>query len=61
MTPTGFVPDISIRATLVPMQTDELLTYEELGGLLRLKKTAMAAAKRRGDLPTKAEQVERRK
>jgi len=33
------------------MQTDELLTYEELGELLRLKKTAMAAAKRRGDLP----------
>jgi len=33
------------------MQTDELLTYEELGELLRLKKTAIAAAKRRGDLP----------
>jgi len=33
------------------MQTDELLTYDELGELLRLKKTAMAAAKRRGDLP----------
>jgi len=33
------------------MQTDELLTYDELGELLRLKKTAMAAVKRRGDLP----------
>jgi len=33
------------------MQTDELLTYDELGELLRLKKTSMAAAKRRGYLP----------
>ncbi|MDQ6965908.1 MAG: hypothetical protein Q9M23_03165, partial [Mariprofundaceae bacterium] len=33
------------------MQTDELMTFEELGDLLRLKKTAMCAAKRRGDLP----------
>jgi len=41
----------SIRAKLAAMQTDELLTYDELGELLRLKKTAMAAAKRRGDLP----------
>jgi len=40
-----------MRYTLAAMQTDELLTYEELGELLRLKKTAMAAAKRRGDLP----------
>ncbi len=47
----GFVPAVSMRYTLAAMQTDELLTYEELGELLRLKKTAMAAAKRRGDLP----------
>jgi len=40
-----------MQATLAAMQTDELLTYDELGELLRLKKTAMAAAKRRGDLP----------
>lgn len=42
---------IAIRAKLATMQTDELLTYDELGELLRLKKTAMVAAKRRGDLP----------
>jgi len=47
----GFVPAFSMRYTLAAMQTDELLTYDELGELLRLKKTAMAAAKRRGDLP----------
>jgi len=47
----GFVPYVFIQATLAAMQTDELLTYDELGELLRLKKTAMAAAKRRGDLP----------
>jgi len=40
-----------MRGTLAAMKTDELLTYDELGELLRLKKTAMAAAKRRGDLP----------
>jgi len=51
MLPAGFVPAVSMRYTLAAMQTDELLTYEELGELLRLKKTAMAAAKRRGDLP----------
>lgn len=45
------MPNVSIQATLAAMQTDKLLTYEELGELLRLKKTAMAAAKRRGDLP----------
>jgi len=45
------VPNVSMRYTLAAMQTDELLTYDELGELLRLKKTAMAAAKRRGDLP----------
>jgi len=61
MTPTGFVAAFPIQPTLAAMQTDELLTYDELGGLLRLKKTAMATAKRRGDLPTKAEQVEGRK
>jgi predicted DNA-binding transcriptional regulator AlpA len=47
----GFVSAGTIRIILIAMQTDELLTYEELGELLRLKKTAMAAAKRRGDLP----------
>jgi len=52
MTPTGFVAAFPIQPTLAAMQTDELM---------RLKKTAMAAAKRRGDLPTKAEQVEGRK
>jgi len=51
MRQVGFVPDVSVRSTLAAMQTDELITYEELGELLRLKKTAMAAAKRRGDLP----------
>jgi len=51
MTQAGFVSAVSMRYTLAAMQTDELLTYEELGELLRLKKTAMAAAKRRGDLP----------
>jgi len=55
------MPDVSIQTTLAAMQTDELLTYDELGGLLRLKKTAMETAKRRGDLPTKVEEVERRK
>jgi len=47
----GFVSEFLEGATLEGMQTDELLTYEELGELLKLKKTAMAAAKRRGDLP----------
>ncbi len=47
----GFMPDISTWTKLAAMQADELLTYEELGELLRLKKTAMAAAKRRGELP----------
>jgi len=43
-TAKGFVSADSIRPTLAAMQTDELLTYDELGELLRLKKTAMAAA-----------------
>jgi len=47
----GFCVSVFGGATLEGMQTDELLTYEELGELLKLKKTAMAAAKRRGDLP----------
>jgi len=37
-----------MQAMLAPMQTDEQLTFGEYGQLLRLKKSAMAAAKRHG-------------